>query len=70
MKTKDKIHPLNRAREIKRLRMLLESGRFTQSELMSIRGKIGGLTGGTDTKARRRGGLASAKKRWNFKPAK
>jgi len=67
---KNKMRPVNRTREIKRLRLLLESGRFTQSELMSIRGKIGGLTGGTDKDARRRGGLASAKKRWNFTPSK
>ncbi|MCK9587756.1 MAG: hypothetical protein M0Q93_00150 [Terrimicrobiaceae bacterium] len=65
-----KMHPTARKREIKRLQELLKTGRFTQSELMSIRGKIGGLVGGKDKDARRRGGLASAKKRWNFTPKK
>jgi len=68
MKDADKIHPAARKREIARLRTLLKTGRFTVSELASIRGKIGGLSG-FDNPGRRAGGLAAAKKRWGFVPA-
>jgi hypothetical protein len=60
--------PKDREREIKRLRKLLGEGKFTVTEMASLRGKIGGLSGAGNP-GRKAGGLASAFKRWGYKPA-
>jgi len=62
-----KLTQKERKKEISRIREILNSGkRFTTRELASLRGKIGGLLG-ADNPGRRKGGLASAKKRWGTK---
>lgn len=52
-----------RRAEIKRLNDLLRHGKFTVSELASIRGRIGGLVGATHP-GRRLGGIRGAEARW------
>jgi len=66
---KTTLTPRERAQEIKRLRLVLKTGRFTCREMASIRGKIGGLSG-YNHPGRRKGGYAAAKKRWGFVPSK
>lgn len=49
---------------IKELRKSLEHGKFTVSEIASIRGRIGGLVG-AEHPGRRLGGIRGAEARWN-----
>ncbi len=56
--------PTARKREIARLRALLRHGKFTLTELMSIRGRIGGLVG-IGTEGRRLGGRRACEVRWS-----
>jgi hypothetical protein len=55
-----------RAALVRRLRAQLNSGRFTMSEIASIRGRIGGLLGAGNP-GRRLGGIRAAEARWGKK---